>query len=243
VRNLIRRPLAVGLLAGLGTMAVAPAAFASTTIEAYGIHATGLVSVVKQPDATLSTPSPSNVASATVGLLLTTGMLHAAVTQGAGTEQATATVASVGSPALTGLGLTTGVITTTCTATSGSNTTGTVNIVNLNWGSTTLNGNISPNTSFTIPGVASVVVNGQAPAGPGTGDLAVNAIHITVLGGSAQDIVIGHAECGPAPSASGAPLASGAGLNLGLGLLSCGGLTAGLMWLRRLRTSHPARPA
>jgi hypothetical protein len=211
VRNLLRRALAVGLLTGLSAMTMAPAAFASTSIEAYGIQATGLVTLTKQPDATLSTPSPSNVASAAVGLLLTTGVLHAAVTQGSGTETATATVASVGSPLVGGLGLTTGVITTTCTANEGENTTGSVNIVNLNFGTTTLTGNISPNTSVNVPGVASVVVNEQTPASPGTGDLVVNAIHITVLGESAQDIIIGHAECGPAPSSTGAPLASGVG--------------------------------
>jgi hypothetical protein len=144
VRNILRRTLALGLLTGLGFMAAAPAAFASTSIEAYGIQATGLVSLTKQPDATLGTPSPSNVASATVGLLLTTGVLHAAVSQGSGTETATATVASVGSPLITGLGLTTGVITTTCTANDGETTTGSVNIVNLVFGTNSLTGNIAP---------------------------------------------------------------------------------------------------
>jgi hypothetical protein len=157
----------VGLLAGLGTMVAAPAALASTSIEAYGIQATGLFTVARQPDATLSTPSPSNVTSATVGLVLTTGVLHAAVTQGSGTETATATVASVGSPLGTGLGLTTGLITTTCTANDGENTTGSVNIASLSFGTTTLTGDISPNTSFTVPGVASVVVNEQTPGQPG----------------------------------------------------------------------------
>jgi hypothetical protein len=240
VRNILRRTLALGLLTGLGFMAAAPAAFASTSIEAYGIQATGLVSLTKQPDATLGTPSPSNVASATVGLLLTTGVLHAAVSQGSGTETATATVASVGSPLITGLGLTTGVITTTCTANDGETTTGSVNIVNLVFGTNSLTGNIAPNTSFTVPGVASVVLNEQTPASPGTGDLVVNAIHITMLGEDTQSIIIGHAECGPAPSAEGAPLVSGAGLKLGLGLLACGGLTGALIWMRRLRTSQPA---
>jgi hypothetical protein len=68
----------------------------------------------------------------------------------------------------------------------------------------------------------------------------VNAIHITVLGENTQDIIIGHAECGPAPSSAGAPLASGAGLQAGLALLACGGLIAALIWLRRLRASQPA---
>ena len=115
-----------------------------------------------------------------------------------------------------------------------------MNIASLSFGTTSLTGNIAPNTSFTVPGVASVVVNEQTLASPGTGDLVVNAIHITVLGGGAQDIIIGHAECGPAPSAEGAPLASGTGLKLGLGLLACGGLAGSLIWLRRLRTSQPA---
>jgi len=82
VRNLLRRALTVGLLAGLGTMTAAPAALASTTVEAYGIQATGLVTITRQPDATLSTPSPSNVATATVLGLLAANTLHAAVTRG-----------------------------------------------------------------------------------------------------------------------------------------------------------------
>lgn len=167
-------------------------------------------------------------------------MLHAAVIQGSGAETATATVASVGSPLGTGLGLTTGLITTTCTANDGENTAGSVNIASLTFGTTTLTGNISPNTSFTVPGVASVVVNEQTPASPGTGDLVVNAIHIMVLGENTQDIIIGHAECGPAPSSDGAPLASGTGLQAGLGLLACVSLIAGLAWLRRLRTRQLA---
>ena len=98
MRNLLRRALTVGLLAGLGTMTAAPAALASTTVEAYGIQATGLVTITRQPDATLSTPSPSNVATATV----------ASVT------------AAIGSL----VGLNTQAITTTCTASDGENTTG-----------------------------------------------------------------------------------------------------------------------
>jgi len=240
VRNLLRRALTVGLLAGLGTMTVAPAALASTTVEAYGIQATGLVAITRQPDATLSTPSPSNVATASVLGLLTAATLHAAVTQGASSETATATVASVTAAIGSLVGLNTQAITTTCTASDGETTTGAVNIVNLTLGSTTLNGNISPNTNISIPGVATVIVNEQTPASPGTGDLVVNAIHITLLGENTQDVIIGHAECGPAPSSTGAPLASGTGLRTGLGLLACVSLIAALIWLRRLRTSQPA---
>lgn len=240
MRNLLRRTLTVGLLAGLGTMTAAPAALASTTVEAYGIQATGLVTITRQPDATLSTASPSNVATATVLGLLAANPLHAAVTQGAGSETATATVASVTAAIGSLVGLNTQAITTTCTASDGENTTGAVNIVNLTLGSTTLNGNISPNTNISIPGVATVIINEQTPASPGTGDLVVNAIHITLLGENTQDVIIGHAECGPAPSSTGAPLASGAGLRTGLGLLACVSLIAALIWLRRPRTSQPA---
>jgi hypothetical protein len=239
VRKSFRRTLAVGLLAGLGAVTAAPAALASTTVEAYGIKATGLVTLAAQPDATLATPTPSDVANASVAGLLTTGVLHAAVTQTANSETATATVNSIGAPLGGTLGLTSGLITTTCTATSGSNTVGTVNVVNLSLGTTNLNGNVAPNTSINVPLVGTVVVNEQTPASPGTGDLVVNAIHITLLGGT-QDVIIGHAECGPAPSASGAALASGTGLKLGLALLACGGLAAGAVWLRRLRAGQPA---
>ena len=68
----------------------------------------------------------------------------------------------------------------------------------------------------------------------------MNAIHITLLGENTQDVIIGHAECGPAPSSTGAPLASGIGLRTGLGLLACVSLIAALIWLRRPRTSQPA---
>ncbi|MEP7026243.1 MAG: choice-of-anchor P family protein [Actinomycetota bacterium] len=239
MRKSFRRALVVVTLAGVGAMTAAPGAFASTTVEAYGIKATGLVTLAAQPDATLATPSPASVVSASILGLVNTGVLTASVTQTGTSETATATVASI-TPAVGSLvGLTTGLITTTCTATAGSNTVGTVNIVNLTLGTTTLNGNIAPNTSLNIAGIATVTINEQTPASPGTGDLVVNAVHITLLG-TGQDVIIGHAECGPAPTVTGAPIASGAGLYLGLGLLAFGGLGCGMVYLRRRTAGQPA---
>jgi hypothetical protein len=230
----------VAALAGVGAMTAAPAAMASTTVEAYGVQATGLVTLAKQPDATVANPAPADVANATVTGLLNLGVLHAAVTQTANSETATSTVASLSTPLLGLLGITTGLITTTCTATAGSNTVGTVSIVNGTIGTgNTVNGNIAPNTNVTITGVATVVLNEQTPATPGPGDLVVNAIHITLLGGT-QDIIVGHAECGPAPSATGAPIASGTGLYLGLALLGLGGVGCGAVYVRRRRAAQPA---
>jgi hypothetical protein len=217
-------------------MTAAPAAMASTTVEAYGIQATGVVTIAKEPDATVATPSPTDVANASVAGLITLGVLHAAVTQTANSETATSTVASVAPALLSTLGLTTGPITTTCTATAGETTVGSVNIANGTLGTTVLNGAIAPNTTITVPLVATVVLNEQTPASPGTGDLVVNAVHITLLGGT-QDVIIGHAECGPAPSGTGAPIASGAGLYLGLGLLGFGGLAFGAVYIRRRRAA------
>lgn len=217
-------------------MTAAPAALASTTVEAYGVQATGLVALAKEPDATVATPAPTDVANATLLNLVTLGVLHAAVTQTANSETATSTVASVSSPGLSLLGISTGVITTTCTATAGQTTTGTVSILNGTIGGLTPNGAVAPNTTVTIPLVATVILNEQTPANPGTGDLVVNAIHITLLGGT-QDIIIGHAECGPAPDGTASPMASGTGLYLGLGLLGFGGLAFGAVYVRRRRTA------
>jgi hypothetical protein len=237
VRRRFRRALVVVTLAGVGAMTAAPAALASTTVEAYGIQATGLIALAKEPDATVATPSPTDVVNATVAGLITAGVLHASVVQTANSETATSTVASLSPAGLSLLGLNTGLITTTCTATAGQPTVGSVNIVGGTLGTTVLNGAIAPNTTITVPLVATVVLNEQTPANPGTGDLVVNAVHITVLGGT-QDVIIGHAECGPAPNGTGAPIASGTGLYLGLGLLGFGGLAFGAVYIRRHRSAY-----
>jgi hypothetical protein len=88
---------------------------------------------------------------------------------------------------------------TTCTgngATASCNANGT-QFVNLRIGGVLVAANVGPNSLFSIPGVATVVVNEQVATGNGTttAGLTVNMLHVTLLSGLGEIVVVSsHSE-------------------------------------------------
>jgi hypothetical protein len=101
---------------------------------------------------------------------------------------------------------------------------------------TTLAANPAPNTTITVPGVATVILNRQTTAGDGT--LTVTAIYVNLLR-STQTLTIGTSVCNAANLAP-VPILPGKSLELtlgGLGLLLFGGLGYRASRRRKLETA------
>jgi hypothetical protein len=235
VRHSIRRGLVLAALAGTAFAATAPAAFAQTTSpEAFGVEATGLLGVSPTPDATLSTPNPPDVVTLTVPGVINLGTLHASVT----TNSATASVANINTTGiltpLLGI-ITTGVVTSSCLANADGSFVRTASIVGGTIaGLPVPTGPLPANDNFlTIPLVGSIVLNQQV-AGPITGSMEVNAIHVALL--TAGEVInVASSTCGPFTADT--PVASGKGLAIGLGLLGSVGVGYGAVYSRRRRAS------
>jgi hypothetical protein len=117
-----------------------------------------------------------------------------------GSSTATGSAAHVGvlGTLLTGYAISATAISATCTDNAPSVPTGSTTVANLKVGTNsvlnvTLSSSDAP-ISLNIPNVASVVVNEHSFSG---GVLTINALHITLLGARAADIIIGHVTCGP----------------------------------------------
>lgn len=189
--------------------------------------------VAPTPDSTYPPGGTFTVANLAVGPFASNATATA-TTAGdptSGTSSASATVDSLGvtlsavaSLALTG-------VNSTCTATptgatgSGLIAGGSLNLLSI---STPLNAAAAPNTTVTIPGVGSLVLNEQS-TDPTTGILSVNAVDVTVTGGT--ELIIGHASCGGTPPVQATPMISN---EAGLGTLAAIG-TAAVFYLRRER--------
>lgn len=115
-----------------------------------------------------------------------------------GTSSATAGTLALGvlGTALTGYGISADAVSATCSAT-GSDITGSATVANLKVGT-----NSVVNATFTtqqnalvIPNVASVIIGEHITNA--NGSVTINALHITLLGGNAGDIILGHVTCGP----------------------------------------------
>jgi len=237
MRKHIRRGLTLTALAGACTIAMAPAALAqpTTSPEAFGLGASGLISLTNTPDQT--TVGTSSVANATVAGILNATVLTATVTSVNSTSAGVATL-GVGGITLPILGaISAGAVSSTCTANANGTFTGTANIANLSILGATFNGSASPNTNLTVTvpaGIATVSVTlNQQVTGPVPGSETVNAIAITytlpVTG--TETIDIASSTCGP--FSAGVPLASGKGLGIGLGAFGLLGLGLGAIYVRR----------
>jgi hypothetical protein len=100
----------------------------------------------------------------------------------------------------------------------------------------TLAANPAPNTTITVPGVATVILNRQTSAGDGT--LTVTAIYVSLLR-STQTLAIATSVCNPANLAP-VPNLPGKSLEItlgGLGLLLFGGLGYRASCRRKLETA------
>jgi hypothetical protein len=240
--NCIKRGLAVTAVAGLGVLAAAPGALASSTVNAYGIKVSLLNTAALGPLPLSNLSNPTNsLPSITIPFIGSAGALtsHVAQDTAAGTESATASTASISLGTLPGGGsiASAGAISATCTATS-SGVTGSSNFATLSAVGVTIPLNPGPNTALTIPLLGSLVLNEQITNPDGS--LTVNAFHLKVLpvfaGGG--DLILGSATCGPAPAA-GTPLAEGPGLYIGLALLGTIGFSVVYARNRRRGTDLP----
>lgn len=231
----ISRVVSVLAAAGaLSAIAIMPASAASPN-EAYAAGATGLISVSPIGLATFPGTSPVTLANANVVGLLTTGV----VTDTADATDASATVANV-SAGLTAL------VTLSATAVGSSCTFNTnTGVVS---GSTTIAGgaivtplstitlaaNPGPNTSVSVPGIASITLNAQSTAGDGT--LTVAAIQVTLLG-STQTLSLGVSVCNAA-DLSPVPVLPGKTMSVTLGAVGLLGLAGAGTQLRRRRQAR-----
>ncbi|MEV0941701.1 choice-of-anchor P family protein [Micromonospora wenchangensis] len=129
-----------------------------------------------------------------------------------------------------------------CSATSSPSATGSATLVNASIVSTTLGipttlltlpANPAANTGLNIPGVLSLVLNGQTSSTPG--QLTVTALNLSALGGSLASLVIGSAGCGPNAIAPPVPVIPLAGMPIAVGLGAVAAGTGGGIMLHRRR--------
>jgi hypothetical protein len=208
------------------------------TLRAFGASVSALgVTLAQVPVSDVNNPNGS-VSNVTADGVLSAGTLSTAVSidPNTGTETATATAQTLLLNFLAA-SISAGAITVQCTAVVGQTPTGTTTVLNgvitgpLGIPTINIPANPAPNTSFGIPGIATIVVNEQI-SNP-DGSLTVNGLHVTVLGPTGGDIIVTSATCGPAEAPI--PLVSGPGL------LTAGGLAVLGIGGARLRRRRRAR--
>jgi hypothetical protein len=205
---------ALALAGGVLVASALPAAAASPN-RAYGASAGGLISHGPIAEATFPGTSPVTVASASIAGLLTTSV----ITDTAGPTSASSTVHRVRAGLGKLVSLTAASVTSSCSFnTNTGRVSGTAGITNgkVTNGITTISlaSNPAPNTTVSVPGIATITLNRQTTALDGT--LTVQAIHVSLLG-STQTLSIGVSVCNaanlaPTPILPGksAPIALGA---------------------------------
>ena len=217
---------ALAVVLGLGLTMASPASAApGDTSSSFGVAAGGLINLSPvAPSAFVSGLSSNFLANVSVGTppLVSTGIINTTATN-AGSS---AVVNSTNVRLASGTTLTAGIVSSSCTVdpTSGA-VSGDSSIVNgaVNLpvvGPTTLDANASPNTTLSVPGVATIILNRQITAADGT--LTVDAIYISLLG-SAQTVTIASSSCTPGTvlGVSMLPMSSAVGASL-LGLSGLG---------------------
>lgn len=222
-KALARKALATTACAAAVVLALAQPGMArdATTIQAYGVQISALgVTLGPEPLANAATPT-ATLANASGGSLFTSGTLTATANIQPGFETSSATVQNINMSFL-GAGFTATAISSTCTAVTGDGISGSASV-----GGGTLTGpfgvptitipaNPAPNTTFSIPGVVTLIANEQVTNPDGS--LTVNALHFIFASG-AGDVIVASSTCGP--SAVPVPMVSASGLVLagGLGLV------------------------
>jgi hypothetical protein len=224
MKGAVRLVSSLAVAGGLLVAAALPAAAASPN-SSNAAQATGQISAGPLGQAAFPGTSPVTLAHANIAGLLTTG----AVTAASGPTSGSASVANL----LATLNFRVGLIATAATSSCSFNTntgalTGTAAITN---GRVTVGGvptsalaaNPFPNTTITLPGIATVILNRQTQAGDGT--LTVTAIYVSLLT-STQTLSIGTSLCNAANLVP-VPILPGKSMEIalgGLGVLLLGGL-------------------
>ncbi len=238
VNRLAKVAASASLVAGAILATAGPAAAASPN-SADGAAATGLITLNPVAPATYPGTSPNTVATLNVANLITTGIIT-------DTADATSASSTIANPAVTLSALATlraRAVTSSCTFDPNSDTvTGTASLANarvaiLGAANIALAANPAPNTTVTVPGVATLILNRQTTATDGT--LTVDAIYVDLLG-STQTITVGTSVCNAASLAP-VPVLPGMAMPIGLGALGLLGLGGvGFVVSRRRRAAATA---
>jgi hypothetical protein len=203
------RGVSLVALAGLALAAATPA-WASGTVSgsAFGVSVNATVAginVTAGPTPTVTLPptggnvsqSLATVCAGTGCSVLSAGILNAASqgsTTGSPTSSSSASVATVN--ALNGV-VTADLIASSCTANS-SGVSGSSTLTNAKVAGVTVAVNPGPNTTISVAGVATVILNEQTTSSSGgTNSITVNAVHIILNAGalSSGDIIIAQSHC------------------------------------------------
>jgi len=224
IKGIAKAAASMSLAAGILAAAAGPAA-AATPNEAYGAAATGLISVSPLAEATYPGTSPVTLAHLSIPGLLATDAVK-------DTADATSASSTIANPAVTLSALAdvrADAVTSSCQFDPNTGmVTGTSGITNgrvtlLGSRPITLNAAAGPNTSVSVPGIATITLNRQVTAPDGT--LTVDAIYVSLLG-STQTLTLGTSVCNAASLAP-VPVLPGLALPIGLGalgLLMVGGM-------------------
>jgi hypothetical protein len=237
VNGLVKAVASASLVAG-AIMATAGPAAAAGPNTSDGAAATGLITLARVAPASFPGTSPASVANLNVAGLITTGL----ITDTANATSASSTIADVRATLLGRTGLAATAVTSSCTFnTNTGHVTGTSSITG---GHVTVAGiplialaaNAAPNTTVSVPGVATITLNRQVTAGDGT--LTVDAIYVNLLNGT-QTLTIGTSTCNAA-SVAPVPVLPGMALPIGLGALGLLGLGGVGFVVARRRTAPAA---
>jgi hypothetical protein len=223
MNGLVKTAASISLVGGMLTLAAGPA-FAAAPNEAYAASATGLIQI--NPPLGLASSdgtSPVQLANINVAGLITSGI----VTDTADGTSASSTIANL-AVTLSGIAsLAATAVTSSCSFDTDTNTvSGTASLAGASFSvlgiPTSLAVNPPPNTTVTVPGVATLTLNRQSTAGDGT--LTVDAIYVNLLSGG-QTLTIGESVCNDATLAP-VSILPGMATPIGLGtlgLLALGG--------------------
>jgi hypothetical protein len=238
VNGFVKAAASASLVAGAIMATAGPAAAASPN-SADGAAATGLISLDPVAPATYPGTSPNTVATLNVANLITTGVIT-------DTADATSASSTIASPVATLSALATlraRTIESSCTFDTNTDAvTGTTTLANARVALTDavnipLDADPAPNTTVSVPGVATITLNRQTTAADGT--LTVDAIYVDLIG-STQTITIGTSTCNAASLAP-VPVLPGMAMPIGLGALGLFGLGGlGFVMARRRRTATAA---
>ncbi|HVK19806.1 MAG TPA: choice-of-anchor P family protein [Actinokineospora sp.] len=245
-KHSVRRGGVVGLMAAAALLVGAlPASAAPGDGSAYVASANltllGSPAVNVAPLAPSNTDGPTDASLASISIpgVVSAGIVtsQAIRDDATGAVHAEANLANVGLT-LANLG-TIGAINVDCDATQAGNV-GSTTLANVQLAGVVVPVNPSPNTTISVPPgpipppLVTIIFNEQINNPDGS--LTVNGVHITLnalLG--TGDVILAHAQCGPA--APPIPMASGAGLWIGLGLLGAAAIPVGITVLRRHRVT------
>jgi hypothetical protein len=199
---------------GLALAAATPA-WADGTVSgsAYAVSVNANVAginVTAGPTPTVTLPpTGGNLSQSVVSICAGTGcsVLSAGVLNAATQGSTTAAPSSTGSASAATVNVLNGVLTadlisSKCTADS-SGTTGSASLVNAKLSGATIAANPGPNTTLTVAGLATVILNEQTVSSSGgTNSITVNAVHVKLnLGVATGDIIIAQSHCDATPGA------------------------------------------